>query len=464
MSRKLDIQNVAPERVSVIGAAKSGIAAAKYLHSRGSKVFISEGCGHTRLEDILQSEGLSRVECEADGHSEKILESDLIILSPGVRSDLAVLAKATRMGIPVWSEMELGYKVSKAPFLAVTGSSGKSTTVSLLGSVLDSAGHESVVAGNIGLPVVSVTPGLSENAFVVAEVSSFQLETVDAFRPRVAAVLNLMKNHLDRYTDEEEYYNAKKRIARNLNQDDYLVLNMHDRRLRVWAEEFSSRTSVLYFGSQDRGGDGVFYIDGGISYRFGGSSGVLLDNVSKMKLGGKHNYENACAAAAVAVAAGVDPDRIAAGLCSFSGLPHRLEYVGQTGGIVFYNDSKSTTAESIECAVSAFDSAVHLIAGGKDKGCDFSVVLDAIRGNVKSIVLIGEAADRMFSQWKDVVEVRKARTLNEALLLSFENARSGEKVVFSPGCSSFDMFKNFEHRGEVFRKAVQDLVSEREQK
>lgn len=462
MSGQFDILNIAPGRVSVIGAAKSGIAAAKYLHSRGSKVFISESCGADRLGNILRSEGLAHVESESDGHSEKILESDLIILSPGVRSDLPILKEAALLGIPVWSEMELGYRVSKAPFLAVTGSSGKSTTVSLLGSVIESAGYESVVAGNIGLPVVSVTSDLSEEAFVVAEVSSFQLETVDAFRPRVAAVLNLLKNHLDRYIDEEEYYNAKKRIARNLNRDNYLVLNMHDKHLRAWAVEFSSRTNVLHFGSEDRGGEGVFYINGGISYRIGNRTGVILDDVRKMKLSGKHNYENACAAAAVAVAAGVEPDRVAAGLCSFVGLPHRLEYVAQIDGIAFYNDSKSTTAESIECAVSSFDSAVHLIAGGKDKGCDFSVILNAIRRNVRNVVLIGEASDRMLSQWKDVVSVQKAKTLEEALLLSFQNASSGEKVVFSPGCSSFDMFRNFEHRGEVFRKAVQNLVAERE--
>ncbi|MFP4163249.1 MAG: UDP-N-acetylmuramoyl-L-alanine--D-glutamate ligase [Chitinispirillaceae bacterium] len=450
-----------PERVTVIGAARSGIAAAKYLHARGCSVFISEKCGQEPLQKVLQNAGLKHLECEANGHTDKVLDSGLIILSPGVRSDLDILKKAARYSIPVWSEMELGFRVSKAPFLAVTGSSGKSTTVSLLGSVLKSSGQEHVVAGNIGLPVISATPDLQENAIVVAEVSSFQLETIDSFRPRVAAVLNLLKNHLDRYSDEEEYYDAKKRIASNLNKDNYLVLNTNDKRLMDWADEMSLKTNVVCFGSGDNGRDGVFHENGSIFYRLNRCNGVLLDDVSEMKLSGRHNYENASAAAAVALCAGVKPEDIAEGLCSFAGLPHRLEYVGETHGVAFYNDSKSTTAESIECAVGAFDSNVHLIAGGKDKGCDFSVVDEAIKKNVKSIVLIGEASERMSRQWRNIVPVQRVGSLEQALCTSFDSACKGEKVVFSPGCSSFDMFRNFEHRGEMFKQAVKNLVFKR---
>ncbi|MDR0305391.1 MAG: UDP-N-acetylmuramoyl-L-alanine--D-glutamate ligase [Chitinispirillales bacterium] len=455
-----NIKNVAPARVAVIGAAKSGIAAAKYFHSRGAGVLLSDSCSRERLDEVMRDNGLGDIESEAGAHSEKVLESDLIILSPGVCSDIDILKSAAVRGIPVWSEMELGFRVSSAPFLAVTGSSGKSTTVSLLGSAMRFAGFDAVVAGNIGLPVISVTPDLvGEKAVVIAEVSSFQLETVERFKPKAAAVINLMKNHLDRYKNELEYYNAKKRIVENLTFQEFLVLNMDDSILNGWAKEFSSKTKIVMFGHQDNGSDCVFLSDQSIRYRFNGKTGVILDDVGKMKLGGKHNYINACAAGAMALCGGADPDRIALGLCDFSGLPHRLEYVADIDGVAFYNDSKSTTAESIECAVTAFNSKVHLIAGGKDKGCDFSVIKDAVRANVKSIALIGEAADRMFSQLDGLVPVSKAADLQEAIGKAFRSAVKGEKVIFSPGCSSFDMFRNFEHRGEVFRDTVKNFAS-----
>jgi len=448
-----------PKRVAVIGAAKSGIAAALYFRSRGSEIFVSDTCQRVRLDAVLRENGLDGIDSESDGHSGKILECDLIILSPGVRSDLDVLKRASAKGIPVWSEMELGFRVSKAPFLAVTGSSGKSTTVSLLASAMKGAGFDTALVGNIGTPVISVTPKLSSNAVVVAEVSSFQLETIDAFKPKAAAVINLMKNHLDRYADEDEYYNAKKGIADNLTMNEYLVLNIDNSRLVSWAEELSSKTRIVMFGSRGNDGDCVYLSGNKIQYQFNGSSGVILDDVAKMKISGRHNHINACAAAALALCGGAAPDKIGQGLCAFGGLPHRLEYIAEINGAAFYNDSKSTTAESIECAVNAFDSKVHLIAGGKDKGCDFSVINEAVRRNVKSVVLIGEAKDRMAAQWEGIVPIHKSATLEDAIDAAFKNAESGEKIIFSPGCSSFDMFRNFEHRGEVFREIVGGFAS-----
>ncbi|GBU22463.1 UDP-N-acetylmuramoylalanine--D-glutamate ligase [Fibrobacteres bacterium R8-0-B4] len=234
----------------MIGAAKSGIAAAKYFLLRKSRVFISDVCDRGRLDNTLNEnqlyDGGVLLESEAGGHTDKILNYELIILSPGVRSDLDILKAAAAKGIPVWSEMELGYRVSVAPFLAVTGSSGKSTTVSLLASAMKAAGFETALAGNIGTPVIDVTPFLSKDAVVVAEVSSFQLEAIDKFKPKVAAVINLMKNHLDRYACEEDYYNAKKLIAKNLTMDEYLVLNADDSRLSRWAGIFGkSRRNLL---------------------------------------------------------------------------------------------------------------------------------------------------------------------------------------------------------------------------
>jgi UDP-N-acetylmuramoylalanine--D-glutamate ligase len=456
-----DIINNAPGSVAVIGAAKSGIAAARYFLSRASRVFISDVCDRGRLDGILRENRLDSglVESEAGGHTGKILECELIILSPGVRSDLDILKAAAAKNIPVWSEMELGFRVSKAPFLAVTGSSGKSTTVSLLASAMSAAGFETALAGNIGTPVIDVVPRLRKDAVVVAEVSSFQLEAIDKFKPKVAAVINLMKNHLDRYSCEDDYYDAKKLIAGNLTMGECLVLNADDSRLSAWIDEFKRRTKIVLFGRHDCGGDCVYLSGNGIGYRMNGEVGTVIEDTASMRLAGRHNHINACAAAAVALSAGADPKSVGEGLRVFGGLPHRLELVGEAGGVSFYNDSKSTTAESIECAVGAFGAKVHLIAGGRDKGCDFSAIVNSVRENVKSVTLIGEARERMAAVWEGAAPVSKSATLEEAVDTAFKNAVSGERVVFSPGCSSFDMFRNFEHRGEMFREIVKSLAA-----
>ncbi len=454
------INNIYPENVAIIGAARSGLAAASFFMKKGTHVFISDLSEEKKLCSILESRGLGKVDYEAGKHTEKILERQLIVLSPGVRSDLPVLQKARERGIPVWSEMELGFRASKAAFLAITGSTGKSTTVSLLGAALKAAGLESVVAGNIGIPVISEVPSLSANGFVAAEVSSFQLENIDQFRPLGAAVLNLMKNHLDRYASEDDYYNAKKEIARNLTKDNYLVLNANDALLMEWAEQIKTKTNVIFFGADLPGRDCFFCVNGKIRYRFSGESGEILD-FDMMRIKGKHNHENACVAAALAKTAGVNNEAIRRGFCSFEGLEHRLEFVADMDGVRFYNDSKSTTAESVTVAVSAFSGGVHLIAGGRDKGCDFSAVNEAVKKHVSDICLIGEAADRMQKQWEGLAPINRAGTLHEAILKAVKDAVPGDAVVFSPGCSSFDMFTNYEERGNIFKQLVRELVKER---
>ncbi|MBN1309353.1 MAG: UDP-N-acetylmuramoyl-L-alanine--D-glutamate ligase, partial [Chitinispirillaceae bacterium] len=352
-----------------------------------------------------------------------------------------------------WSEMELGFRASRAAFLAVTGSSGKSTTVSLAGTALAAAGIEHVVAGNIGLPVIGAAPSLSQNGFAVVEVSSFHLETIDRFRPKAAAVLNLSKNHLDRYPSEEAYYRTKMKIARNLSHDDYLILNANDLRLFSWGKTMAGGMRVIYFGADIAGSDSFWCENTLLRYRLNGQEGSIGD-CAKMKLRGRHNLDNASVAAALARIAGADDDAVLQGLCRFAGLPHRLEFIVESGGIAWYNDSKSTTAESIDCAVRAFPGGVHLIAGGKDKGCDFSSVREAISAGVKDIVLIGEAAGRIEAQWSGLAPIVRAATLAEAVTAAASRALPGDTVVFSPGCSSFDMFRDFEDRGDQFRSIV----------
>ena len=448
-----------PKRAAIIGAARSGIGAAKFLMRKGVEVFISDICAREKLDKLLASAGLDGIGREGGRHSDLVLANDVVILSPGVPSDLPILTEAKRRGIPVWSEIELAYRFTDAQFLAVTGSTGKSTTTSLLGAALEAAGRKYAVAGNIGIPLVNAVEGLSSDALVAAEISSFQLENIDLFRPKAAAVLNLMKNHLDRYESEEAYYNAKKQIARNFTFDNLLVLNSRDARLVAWAHEMIVKTNVCFFGAPAEGRDCVWHENGVMWARFGDKARALF-RVTDMFLSGPHNYDNACAAAALAIAAGIDDKAIASGVCAFKGLPHRLEYVGEVSGVKYYNDSKATTAESVQSAVTAFGRNVHLIAGGRDKGCDFSIVKDAIKMNTRGVYLIGEAAGRMAAEWKGLTRIAVFKSLEAAMRGAKNNARPGDVVVLSPGCSSFDMFDNFEHRGQVFASLVRKLKGE----
>lgn len=453
---RTDIKKKIKGTVSILGAARSGLAAASFFSKMNIDTLISDTCNEEKLEKILSENNLKKVTYEAGRHTEKILESDLIIISPGIPSDLQIIKKARSLGIPVWSEIELGYRVSSAKFLAVTGSTGKSTTVSLLGEILKRSGKEYATAGNIGIPVISKVPSMSENGYVAAEISSFQLENIDEFRPLGAAVLNLMKNHLDRYDSEEEYYNAKKGIARNFDKENCLILNALDNRLMDWAQAMKGRTGIILFGKDLPGFDCFWCEDNLIRYRLGNTERTIIDT-DDMILKGEHNCLNACAASALAKIAGIDDSCIRSGLSSFTGLSHRLELAGRFNGIEFYNDSKSTTAESVCVAVSAFRN-VHLIAGGRDKGCDFSVVNDAIRKHVKSICLIGEAAGRMYKVWNGIAPVYCETTLESAVAQALSRSESGDTIVFSPGCSSFDMFKNYEERGNRFKEIVNDMT------
>lgn len=452
-----DFRTTFPHKVGILGAARSGFAAIEYFQHKGCEIFLSDSCSKEKLEKSLRDKKLENIPHEAQGHTERLLDSQLIILSPGVPSDLPILQKAKQKGIPIWSEMELGFRASDATFLAVTGSTGKSTTVSLTGKAIEAAHKQVIVAGNIGIPVISVTPQMPKGSFVVAEVSSFQLENIETFCPKAAAVLNFMKNHLDRYNSEDDYYNAKKQIARNFTKDNFLVLNLHDPKLVAWSKEMKNKTNIIFFGSEKIEGD-CFWFDGqSIRYDFMGSQGVLFE-VENMKIHGEHNYQNAAVAAALAKIAGVNDSAIGAGICSFTGLAHRLEFSGEVNGVKFYNDSKSTTAESIISAISTFPSGVHLIAGGRDKGCDFAAVNEAIKKHVADITLIGEATDRIESIWKGLAPIYKAITLQDAMTQAFNNSNPGDAIVFSPGCSSFDMFANYEERGNVFKAFVKELA------
>jgi UDP-N-acetylmuramoylalanine--D-glutamate ligase len=448
---------------AVIGAARSGIAAAKLLCQMGVDVLISDSCKTEKLEALLASGGISHFRHEAGGHSAAVLDADLIVLSPGVQSDLSILLQARDKGIPVWSEIELAFRLSSAPYAAVTGSTGKSTTVSFLGAIFAASKKEHVVAGNIGLPLCSAAPAISAQGVVVAEISSFQLETIDRFHPRAAAVLNFLKNHLDRYKNEQAYYDAKKEIVRNMGGEDLLVLNACDPLLVKWADEMRASVRVMFFGREAAGHDCVWNEKGGLFIRRSGKKERIL-NTDDMFLKGQHNIDNASAAAALASAFGVEINAMAAGISGYRGLPHRLEFVRELDGVKYYNDSKATTSESVSCAVGAFCRNVHLICGGRDKGCDFKGIKNTVKEQCRSVFVIGEATERIIQEWEGVENMHRAESLADALDKAKQASRVGDVVVLSPGCSSFDMFTSYEHRGEVFRNLVMAYDGERKKR
>lgn len=445
-----------PRYISILGAARSGLATVKYLLKKGISVFLSDTCTQEKLSPILTEHKIAHIPHEANGHSDKVLEGELIICSPGIPSDIDILKAARSRGIPVWSEVELGYRQSQASFLAITGSTGKSTTVSLLGSLLHAAHKEHVVAGNIGLPIISSAPQLSKHGFVIAEISSFQLENIDLFKPKVAAILNLMKNHLDRYPSEEDYYNAKKAIIRNMVAPDTIILNASDHRLFSWAEEIKGQVRIIYFGRDVKDADSIWWDNQQLLGKFSGKR-TNLASLDMINLAGIHNRENICSAVAMASILGIEKEAIAQGLSDFKGLPHRLEFVRKVNGVSYYNDSKATTAESIVCAINAFHKNVHLIAGGRDKGCEFSIVNDSIAHKVKSVYLIGEATERLANEWQGLTQIIKSKNLEVALSGITQNCLSGDTVILSPGCSSFDMFSSFEDRGDRFKALVMEI-------
>ncbi|MBN1980309.1 MAG: UDP-N-acetylmuramoyl-L-alanine--D-glutamate ligase [Chitinivibrionales bacterium] len=442
-----------PEKIAVLGAGQSGIAVTRFLVEQGKQVFLSDACSAEKLHRILVSNDLVQVAREAGGHTEAILGAELIIVSPGVASDIPILQKARDRAIPIFSELELGFRQSDAPFCAVTGSSGKSTTVSLLGSAIAASGTPTIIAGNIGLALISVAPQIPPNGIVVAEVSSFQLELIDLFKPKVAAVVNLMKNHLDRYNSEEAYYDAKKNIIQNMTTDETLVLYAGDAKLMQWADSVKDRVRIAYFGNRMAGADSAWCEETTLYCSINGTLEKILDT-RDMAIKGPHNHLNAAAAALMARLVGIDTEVISRGICTFSGLPHRLEFITEIQGVRYYNDSKSTTAESVAIAVLAFDSVVHLIAGGRDKGCDFASITPLLKNRRTAVYLIGEAAQRMYQEWKELPQVSCHASLSDACEAAARSAVAGEVVVLSPGCSSFDMFKNYEERGIVFKNIV----------
>jgi UDP-N-acetylmuramoylalanine--D-glutamate ligase len=437
------------KRVTVVGLARSGVAAARTLHELGAIVTATDKKSREQLSAQVKALG-SGVTIVACGHPDRIfIETDLIVLSPGVPKIVPVL-EARRRGVKVISELELAWLLSDAPYMGITGTNGKSTVTTLVGLMLAKAKKNVLVAGNIGNALTEDISQLTGKDWIVAELSSFQLEDIETFRPRIATILNVTQDHLDRYHSIEEYGEAKARIFMNQQKEDYLVLNFDDPIVKSYARRTSA--TVIPFSRRLRFNPGACVHDGYLMF-----NGRRIVAVDELKISGVHNLENALAAAALSLLAGADIRSVASVLREFPGLEHRLQFVREKDGVSYINDSKGTNVGAVLKSVEGFSRPVILIAGGLDKGSDFSPLYDLFKHKVKLLVLIGKAADKMAKALDTSTDTVFAQTLQEAVRLASVRAVRGDVVLLSPACASFDMFKDFEDRGRKFKETVMSL-------
>jgi UDP-N-acetylmuramoylalanine--D-glutamate ligase len=446
---------LAGKQVLVVGLARTGIATALFCAARGARVTATEERPESQISETAAKLRAAGVTLELGGHKpQTFVQQDLIVPSPGVPPTMPALAAARVIGIPIWSEMELAWRFLRGHLVCITGSNGKTTTTSLIGHILETAGLPVQVAGNIGTPLISRVDVSSDTGFTVVEASSFQLESISAFRPDVAVLLNLTPDHLDRHGSLEAYGRAKARMFENQTEGDAAVLNADD---AVAPQYAPSRPQIFWFSRQKRVASGCFLRGDEIVFRRDGSETVLLRR-EDIGLRGDHNVENVLAAATAATLAGVEPAVIAKGVRSFAGVEHRIEFTAEISGVEYFNDSKATNVDATLKALDAFSGNLLVILGGKDKGSDYSILRKALRQHARMVLLIGSAADKIEAQLGGVVPVERAGTMARAVELAAERARPGDTVLLAPACASFDQFESYEHRGRVFKQLVRSLA------
>ena len=444
------------KRVLVVGLGKSGLAAARFLKERGARVTVSDARPATLIAELpgLLEQG---VMVEAGSHGLLTFRrQDLIVVSPGVPASTPELKQVRAMGMHIIGELELGAQSLQGQVLAITGSNGKTTTTSLLGEILKAAGKPTLVGGNIGKPVTELVPESTPETWSVLEVSSFQLETVETFRPRIAMVLNITPDHLDRHGSFENYAAAKARITEFQTAEDFLVLNAEDKATQMVAAK--TKAQIYWFSPRRQIKQGAFVH--GETIFFIPSEGAKPEPVmpvAEIPLAGAHNVENVLAAVCAARLAGVASETIRTVVAAFKAVEHRLEFVRELNGVRYYNDSKATNVDATVKAVEAFAGGIYLILGGKDKDSDYAAMGPLLHDRVKTVITIGSAAEKIEHQLAGVVKIERAETMDRAVALAHEAAVPGDTVLLAPACASFDQFQNYEHRGQVFKSLVQSL-------
>ena len=459
---------VKDKNVLVFGSGISGEAACALLLKEEAKVVLYDGNDKLNPEEIRakieggDSESLEIIlgTLEGDRKGELLDKLSLVVMSPGVPTDLPIVNEMREKGLPIWGEIELAYVFGKGDVLAITGTNGKTTTTSLLGEIMKNYAQSSFVVGNIGNPYTSIALQTREDSVIVAEMSSFQLETIQTFCPRVSAILNITPDHLNRHHTMEEYIRVKECITENQTMDDLCVLNYEDEILRPFGEKLMAekKVQVMYFSSLRALKDGIYYQDGEIRIAKNGET-ELLTRTDDLKLLGLHNFENVMVASAMALHAGVPMENVRKVIQEFAGVEHRIEYVCEKDGVAYYNDSKGTNPDAAIKGIQAMNRPTLLIGGGYDKQSTYEEWIQAFDGKVRFLVLIGDTKEKIAKAARSVGfnDIIMADNLKEAVQICHDKANAGDAVLLSPACASWDQFKSYEQRGELFKEYVRAL-------
>lgn len=446
------------KKVLVVGTGKSGVAATELLLKEKVQTVLFDANKELDTKEFFEKNlslnGVSLI--LGDLSDEQIKQFDIAVLSPGVPTDIPMVNRLRDAGVKIWGEIELAYAFGKGRIIAITGTNGKTTTTALTGEIMADYYDDVRVVGNIGIPYTSMVQGTTEETVTVAEISSFQLETIHEFKPHVSAILNITPDHLNRHHTMENYIKAKEDITKNQTADDFCVLNYEDEVLRTFAEKCPAK--VIFFSSR-RVLDEGFYLDGEeIMYAHDNKTDRVI-NVNDLNLLGRHNYENVMAACAMSVSIGVPMDKIVEVLKTFKAVEHRIEYVTEKRGVRFYNDSKGTNPDAAIQGIRAMNRPTLLIGGGYDKQSEYDEWIEAFDGKVKELVLIGQTADKIEACAKKhgFNNVVKKETFEDAITYCYDHAVSGDAVLLSPACASWGMFPNYEERGRIFKEIVNGL-------
>jgi len=441
------------KQILVVGLARTGVSVARFLARSAARVTVTDMKTAEQLADHMAALGGLPINWQLGYHDDATFKAcDLIVVSPGVPMDLPQLLQAKLAGVEIISEIELAGRFIDSPLVAITGTNGKTTTTTLLGDIFRRNGFRTFVGGNIGTPLIELAESPAPPERVVAEISSFQMEWISSFRPKVAVLLNLSEDHLDRYAGYQEYINAKLRIFENQTPDDFAVVNADDPLVWELARKFKAR--IFPFSRKRELEEGIFYSDGLITWRLDGREECFP--TATIRLQGVHNQENIMAAVASALLLGCRGDETFDVVQEFEPLHHRMEFVRQVNGVCWYEDSKATNVGSVQKALESFQE-ITLIAGGKDKGGSYAPLAELIRERVRHLILIGEAAGRMENELGGLTDTRRADSLEDAVQLAARVTAPGGTVLMSPACSSFDMFRDYEERAQRFIAAVKAL-------
>ncbi len=430
------------------------MSVSKLLKLQGANVFVSDRKSQDEAAQEIKTLESIGVQYEFGAHTDRIFDADFLVISPGVPSNSNLVQHALKVGLNVYSEVEVASWFCRAPIVAITGSNGKTTTTTLIGKIFENAGRRTIVAGNIGLPFSDYVLDADAKGVAVVEVSSFQLDHIDTFKPKVAVLLNITPDHLDRYETYQAYMNSKFRIFMNQSATDFAIYNHDDEAVNKYCEQLGA--VKLPFSVKEKLAAGAYAEDGYLCLAIEDKQKSLIDS-KDIKIRGVHNLYNSLASTLAAASLGVSPEAIVRTLKEFPGVEHRLEPVRELDGVKYINDSKATNVDAVWYALGSFDSPIVLIAGGKDKGNDYSPLFDLVKKKVPSMILIGQAAPKMQKEFADKTNCVMASSMEDAVAKARKEAKPGYVVLLSPACASFDMFHDYEHRGREFKRLVMEL-------